>query len=75
MELVFYRMFMSPITTKEDRKLAVSENLLHGNIFIDSVGETGYKSLIETLQVYPKKKHMKKLLEHMNKYEYIRSEE
>jgi hypothetical protein len=32
-EMLFYRMFCSPLTTKEDRKGKDIENVLYGNIF------------------------------------------
>lgn len=65
-EMVFYRIFMSPITTKDERK--ESEDLLEGNLFckegIDLPNEV-YRSLLETMVLYPKKKHFKKLLDHI----------
>jgi len=32
-EMLFYRMFCSPLTTREDRKGKDTENVLYGNIF------------------------------------------
>ena len=50
MELIFYRMFMSPLTTMDDRKgHDKGDHLLVGNLFKGSVGDHGYKSLMETL--------------------------
>ena len=43
-----------------------------GNIFAEKkVGLTyfGYKSLLETLALQPKKKHFKKIIAHMQEYE------
>ena len=72
-ELVFYNMFCSPITTKEMRQgRDGSDNILLGNIFADksvSVTYFGYKSLLESLMLQPKKKHFKKVVEHMLKFE------
>lgn len=51
--MLFYRMFTSPITTKEQRKGKDStDNLLFGNIFAEKnvpLSYFGYKSLLETL--------------------------
>lgn len=69
-EMVFYRMFCSPITTKEQRKN--NEDILHGNIFAEkgiSLTYFGYKSLLETLQLFPKKKHFKKVVAHLLQFE------
>ena len=68
MEMVFYRMFCSPLTTKEDRKGKDKDNVLHGNIFAQkkvSLTYFGYKSILETLVLHPKKKHLKKVVAHM----------
>lgn len=68
--MLFYRMFMSPETTKEERKAASSEDILVGNIFKNvPLTYFGYKSLLETLTLAPKKKHLKKLLAHLNTFE------
>ncbi len=72
-ELLFYKIFCSPITTKEQRKDKESENILFGNIFADkdvSLTFFGYKSLLETLMLYPKKKHFKKVVNYLMKYEH-----
>lgn len=64
--MLFYKIFCSPLTTKEDRKgKDGSESILFGNIFADkkiSIGYSGYKSLLETLVLNPKKKHFKKVV-------------
>jgi hypothetical protein len=69
-ELLFYRMFSSPITTKAER--AGGEDVLLGNIFAQkkvSVTYFGYKSLLETLVLDPKKKHLKKVIAHLSEFE------
>ena len=73
--MLFYRMFTSPITTKEQRKgKDTNENLLIGNIFSEknvSLSYFGYKSLLETLIIKPKKKHFKKVVAYLLKHEKI----
>ena len=69
-ELLFYRMFSSPITTKAER--AGGNDVLLGNIFAQkkvSVTYFGYKSLLETLVLDPKKKHLKKVIAHLSEFE------
>ena len=71
-ELIFYRIFMSPLYSKEDRKGRDKENILYGNIFTpkkNSLTFFGYKSLLETLILDPKKKHLKKLITYLMTYE------
>lgn len=74
MEKLFYRIFCSPISTKEIRANGNDkENLLVGNIFADkkvSLTYFGYRSLLETLVLEPKKKHLKKVIAHMTEYEH-----
>lgn len=63
-------MFCSPITTKEIRK--GSNDLLEGNLFTKnglSLGPAVYRSLLETVALKPKKKHFKKIIQHMIEYE------
>jgi len=64
-ELLMYKMFCSPIITKEQRKeMNDKVNLLSGNIFGDkqmSMHPDVYKSLLETLTIRPNKKHFKKV--------------
>ena len=62
-ELIFYKIFCSPITSKEQRK--GSEDLLEGNLFARedmNLGSQVYRSLLETVALYPKKKHFKKII-------------
>jgi hypothetical protein len=69
-ELLFYRMFSSPLTTKAER--AGGDDVLLGNIFAQkkvSVTYFGYKSLLETLVLDPKKKHLKKVIAHLSEFE------
>ena len=69
-ELLFYRMFSSPLTTKAER--AGGNDVLLGNIFAQkkvSVTYFGYKSLLETLVLDPKKKHLKKVIAHLSEFE------
>ncbi len=71
-EMLFYRMFCSPLTTKEDRKGKDQENVLYGNIFAQKqvpLTYFGYKSLLETLVLDPKKKHLKKVIAHLSEFE------
>src|SRR5450830_1555320 len=57
MELLFYKIFCSPLTSKEERSNGADhENLLLGNIFSQkkvSVTYFGYRSLLETLVLQP----------------------
>lgn len=67
-EMLFYRMFCSPLTTKEDRNGKDRENVLYGNIFAQKqvpLSYFGYKSLLETLVLDPKKKHLKKVIAYL----------
>lgn len=67
-------MFCSPITTKEKRANGrdSGEDLLFGNIFAEKkvpLTYFGYKSLLETLVLEPKKKHYKKVVRHLIEFE------
>lgn len=67
-ELLLYRMFCSPINTREARKGKDKDDLLMGNIFAEknvSMTNSGYRSLLETLALEPKKKHYKKIVKHI----------
>ena len=69
-ELMFYRVFCSPITTKDIRQ--GNKDLLAGNIFAKqgiNLGSQVYRSLLETVALHPKKKHYKKIVQHMLQYE------
>lgn len=68
-ELLLFKMFVSPSMTKEAR--AESEDLLAGNIFV----EKGFKlhddachSLLETVTMRPKKKHYKKIIAYLTEH-------
>jgi hypothetical protein len=70
--MLFYRMFCSPLTTKEDRVGKDTENVLYGNIFAQKqvpLTYYGYKSLLETLVLQPKKKHLKKVIAHLCEFQ------
>ena len=68
-ELVFFKMFTSPITTKAERKRNEQEELLAGNIFRQDeefkMPLSGYRSLLQTVALRPKKKHFKKILQYI----------
>ena len=74
-ELVMYKIFCSPIITAEQRATGDDKtNLLLGNIFADkkmSMPLEVYKSLLQTLTVQPKKKHFKKIVEYIKKFEPV----
>lgn len=62
---------MSPASTKSQRKLKDKTDPLAGNLFaregvnFDSIV---YESLLGTLVLYPKKKHLRKVCEHLARY-------
>ena len=64
---------MSPIITKDQRADGKDkENLLIGNIFAQkkvSLSHFGYRSILETLVLHPKKKHFKKVVQHLIEFE------
>ena len=65
-ELIIYKIFMSPITTEAERKEA--STLLAGNLFAEKnmkMHSLIYKNLLQTLTVRPKKKHFKKIVEYI----------
>ena len=69
-ELMFYKIFFSPISTEEQRK--VNQDLLAGNLFAQKdmqIHPLIYRNLLETLTLKPKKKHFKKLIEYIRKHE------
>jgi hypothetical protein len=68
-EIILYKMFMSPIYSKEMRQ-GQGANLLTGNLFDSTMPEEVYSSLLGTLALKPKKKHLKKVIAHMEKYNY-----
>ena len=49
----------------------ISKDLLFGNLFSTNIGLVGYKSILQSLMMKKKKKHMKKLLAHMDRYEQL----
>lgn len=69
-ELVFAKLFFAPISTKEQRKNA--EDVLEGNLFLQDgldLSPQVYKSLLETLMIMPKKKSLKKIIQHMIRHQ------
>lgn len=69
-ELLFYKIFCSPQSTAGIRK--GSEDLLAGNLFARenlNLGNAVYRSLLETVALNPKKKHFKKIIEHLISYQ------
>lgn len=71
-ELLLYKMFCSPISTKEERK--GEKDLLAGNIFAQKGLQLPidvYLSLLHTVTVIPKKKHFKKIVDYLVKYEDV----
>ena len=71
-ELLLYKMFCSPISTKEERK--GEKDLLIGNIFAQKGLQLPidvYTSLLQTVTVLPKKKHFKKIVDYLVKYEDV----
>ena len=64
-EQVFYKIFCSPLITKDVRKENDKDNILAGNIFTNkdlTIPMDAYKSLLQTVSLNPKKKHYKKIL-------------
>lgn len=62
------------MTTKERRASGndSGDNVLYGNIFAEKkvpLTYFGYKSLLETLVLEPKKKHFKKVVKHLIEFE------
>jgi len=71
-EMMMYRIFISPQLTKEARQKSEEGDLLEGNLFCKenvNLGPAVYRSLLETMALYPKKKHFKKLIQHVIRYE------
>ena len=65
-ELMFYNIFCSPLTTKDIRK--GNEDLMVGNLFtLENLNlpPAVYRSLLETVALHPKKKHFKKIIQHL----------
>jgi hypothetical protein len=66
--MMFYKMFCSPKINEEERSELEKEDLLAGNIFNHHVSTIGYKSLLHSVMLTGKKKHLKKILLHMHKH-------
>lgn len=51
-ELLFFKMFVSPITTKAERKAGDADDLLVGNLFRGiNFDSAVYRSLLETVAI------------------------
>lgn len=68
-ELIFFKMFASPISTMQQRKKHDKDDLLIGNIFHElrdfKMPKQAYISLLQTVALQPKKKHYKKIIQYM----------
>ena len=67
-ELVFFKMFTSPITTAAQRKQKDGDDILAGNICHKTdfrMPKQAYESLLHTVALNPKKKHFKKIIQYM----------
>jgi len=68
-EMLLFRMFVSPITTKSERKNKDHDELLAGNLFDGLKGfkmpKQVYVSLLQSVALNPKKKHFKKILQYL----------
>ena len=70
-EMMFYKIFCSPITTKSLRKAEDKDDLLAGNLFASNqidLPTEAYKSLLQTVALVPKKKHYKKIVDHILRF-------
>mmetsp|Transcript_47739 Transcript_47739/g.34998 ORF Transcript_47739/g.34998 Transcript_47739/m.34998 type:complete len:164 (+) Transcript_47739:2174-2665(+) len=73
-EMIIYKMFCSPLCTKELRDKKDRKEVLLGNIFAEKgvqLGPIVFRSLLETLYLYPKKKHFKKIVQYLLKVEEV----
>lgn len=67
-ELVFFKMFTSPLSTKAQRKMGDGDDLLAGNLFSNTgfkMPKQAYMSLLHSVALRPKKKHYKKIIQYM----------
>ena len=66
---MFFKMFVSPLSTKSQRKRNDKDDLLIGNIFNDlqdfKMPKQAYISLLQTVALQPKKKHFKKIIQYI----------
>jgi hypothetical protein len=63
-EMVLYQLFMSP-RLDASRQENEKDNLLAGNIFKINMTEEVYLSILNTLSLTGKKKHLKKCISHL----------
>ena len=68
-EMVLFKMFVSPVSTYAERKKKDGEDLLAGNLFNGlkdfKMPKQVYISLLQSVALYPKKKHFKKILQYL----------
>ena len=70
-ELLLFKIFTSPMYNKAARKAGDSDDLLVGNLFRGvNFKPSVYRSLLETVALQPKKKHFKKIMEHLIESQY-----
>jgi len=70
-EFILFKMFISPMQTKAIRKAGDADDLLVGNLFRGTnLNASVYRSLLETVALQPKKKHFKKIVEHIIESQY-----
>ena len=70
-EMLMYKMFCSPISTKEQRS-EDNTNLLKGNLFAAKEMQlplSVYDSLLQTVGFTQKKKHFKKIVKYIQEHE------
>ena len=74
-ELLLYKMFFSPITTRAERANGADRgDLMLGNLFAGRkmrMHPEVYNSLLTTLSLNPKKKHFKKIVEYVRLHEPV----
>lgn len=66
--MLFYNMFCSPKINLEQRKELEKTDLLAGNLFPHQISIIGYQSLLRSVLLTGKKKHFKKIVQHIQKY-------
>ena len=66
--MMLYKMFWSPKINEKERKDLEKKDLLAGNLFNNHMSTIGYRSLLHSVLLTGKKKHFKKIIEHMSKH-------
>lgn len=68
-ELIVFKMFVSPVTTRSERKGADEDDILKGNLFHSlqdfKMPRQVYLSLLQSVALNPKKKHFKKIVQYL----------